>query len=66
MIMILAFAAWTLLLAIVGAMTGVTLLMNVAGVIGGLAVGSALLVLFVEMQNPAPRAGARRLSHAAA
>jgi len=54
---------------VVGAMTGVTLLMNVAGVISGLAVGSALLVLFVEMQNPNPRAaraGARRLSHAAA
>ncbi len=69
MIMILAFAAWTLLLGVVGAMTGVTLLMNVAGVIGGLAVGSALLVLFVEMQNPNPRAaraGAHRLSHAAA
>ncbi len=69
MIMILAFAAWTLLLGIVGALTGVTLLMHVATAIGGLAVGSALLVLFIEMQNPHPhavRGGARRLSPAAA
>jgi len=66
MIMILAFAAWTLLLGVVGVLTGVTLLMHVATAIGGLAVGSALLVLFIEMQNPASRGAARRLTPAAA
>jgi hypothetical protein len=66
MIMILAFAAWTLLLGIVGVLTGVTLLMNVATAIGGLAVGSALLVLFIEMQGPAPRGATSRLRYTAA
>ncbi len=69
MIIILAFAAWTLLLAVVGVLTGITLLMNVAAAIGALAVASAVLVLFIEMRSPNPNAArrqVRRLSHAAA
>jgi prepilin signal peptidase PulO-like enzyme (type II secretory pathway) len=68
MIMILAFAAWSLLLAVVGVLTGVAVLMYIATAIGGLAVGFALLVLFIELHSPDPRAarGAAPRSHRAA
>ena len=55
MIIILAFAVWTLLLAVVGVVTGVSFLMHIAAAIGVLAAGSALFVLFIEMRRPTPR-----------
>jgi hypothetical protein len=46
--MILVFAAWTPLLAVVGVLTGVSLLMNIAEVTAGLAIGFALVVLVAK------------------
>ncbi len=69
MIIIFAFAAWSLMLAVVGVLTGVSLLMDIATAIGALAVGSALFVLFIELQSPDPRmtrATTRRSMRAAA
>jgi hypothetical protein len=56
MIMILAFAVWSLLLAVVAAATGVALLMYIATAIGALAAGFAFLVLIVSVRTPDPRA----------
>ena len=56
MIMILAFAAWSLLLAVVGIMTGVSALTYIAAGIGTLAVACSLVVLLAALREPAPHA----------
>jgi hypothetical protein len=48
MIIVLAFAAWTPLLAVVGVLTGSSLIMNIAAMTGGLAIGFALVVLLAN------------------
>ncbi len=68
MIMILAFAVWSVLLAIVGVMTGVALLTYIAAALGFGAVGVAFLVMIVALGGPEPRARplARRSAHGSA
>jgi hypothetical protein len=56
MIMILAFAVWSVLLAVVGVMTGVALLMYIAAALGVGAVGFAFLVMIVALRGPDPHA----------
>jgi hypothetical protein len=57
MIMILAFAVWSLLLAVVAVATGLSSLIYAATAIGLGAVGFALVVLVVAIASPEPVAG---------
>ena len=54
MILVLAFATWSLLLTVVGVMTGMAVLTSTAAALAGVSVACALLVLIVELRNPEP------------
>ena len=61
MILVLAFAAWSLLLAVVGTLTGIETLTTIAASLGGLVVGSSLLVLVFAARAPEPKTVSRSM-----